>query len=114
MEVPVSSLMDRLQWSRKKAVWFSTLLIFLIGIPSAISLDFLDKSDSVFNTLLILGGLLISVLLGWIVPNRYDEDLSNSNLRVRKYLKFMLRWVSPPAIAIGLYVTVLSTQEKFA
>tara|TARA_B100000965_G_scaffold194460_1_gene162461 strand:- start:747 stop:1745 length:999 start_codon:yes stop_codon:yes gene_type:complete len=114
MEVPVSSLMDRLKWSRKKAVWSSTLLIFLLGIPSAISLDFLDKSDSVFNTLLILGGLLIAILLGWIVPNRYDEDLSNSNLRVRKYLKFMLRWVSPPAIAIGLYVTLLSTIDKFA
>ena len=113
MEVPVSSLMDRLQWSRKKAVWTSTLLIFLLGIPSAISLDFLDKSDSICNSLLILGGLLIAILLGWIVPNRYDEDLSNSNLRVRKYLKFMLRWVSPPAIAIGLYVTVLSTIGKF-
>ena len=114
MEVPVSSLMDRLQWSRKKAVWVSTILIFLFGIPSAISLDFLDKSDSIFNTLLILGGLLIAVLLGWIVPNRFDEDLSNSNLRVRKYLKFMLRWVSPPTIAIGLYATILSTIGKFA
>ena len=116
MEVPVSSLMDRLNWSRKKAVWTSTLVIFLIGIPSAISTDFLGKSDAICNTLLILGGLLISILLGWIVPNRYDEDLSNSNsnLRVRRYLKFMLRWVSPPVIAIGLYLTVLSTIETFA
>ena len=88
-------------------------LIFLIGIPSAISTDFLGKSDAICNTLLILGGLLISILLGWIVPNRYDEDLSNSNLRVRRYLKFMIRWVSPPVIAIGLYLTVLSTIEAF-
>jgi NSS family neurotransmitter:Na+ symporter len=114
LEVPVSSFMDRLNWSRKKAVWISTLLIFLIGIPSAISTDFLGKSDAICNTLLILGGLLISILLGWIVPNRYDEDLSNSNLRIRRYLKFMLRWVSPPVIAIGLYLTVLSTIETFA
>jgi len=108
--------MDRLNWSRKKAVWTSTLLIFLIGIPSAISTDFLGKSDAICNTLLILGGLLISILLGWIVPNRYDEDLanSNSNLRGRRYLKFMLRWVSPPVIAIGLYLTVFSTIETFA
>jgi len=26
----------------------------------------------------------------------------------------MLRWVSPPVIAIGLYLTVLSTIETFA
>ena len=114
MEVPVSSLMDRLNWSRRRAVWSSTLLIFLIGIPSAISTDFLGKSDAICNTLLILGGLLISILLGWIAPNRYDEDLSNSNLRVRRYLKFMLRWVSPPVIAIGLYLTISSTIETFA
>ncbi len=115
LEVPVSSLMDKLKWSRKKSVWVSTLLIFIIGIPSAISTDFLDRSDAICNTLLILGGLLISILFGWIVPNRYDEDLSNSNsnLRVRRYLKFMLRWVSPPIIAIGFYLTLVSTLEKF-
>ena len=71
--------------------------------------------DSIFNNLLILGGLLISVLLGWIIPNRYDEDLanSNSNKRVRRYLKFMLRWVSPPVIAIGLYVSVSALIESW-
>ena len=68
------------------------------------------------NIIAMMNHLLISILLGWIVPNRYDEDLANSNanLRVRKYLKFMLRWVSPPVIAIGLYLTVLSTIETFA
>ncbi len=115
LEVPVSSLMDRLKWSRKKAVWTSTLVVFLVGVPSAISLDFLGNMDSIFNNLLILGGLLISVLLGWIIPNRYDEDLanSNSNKRVRRYLKFMLRWVSPPVIAIGLYVSVSALIESW-
>lgn len=115
LEVPVSSLMDRFKWSRKKAVWTSTLVVFLAGVPSAVSLDFLGNMDSIFNNLLILGGLLISVLLGWIIPNRYDEDLanSNSNKRVRRYLKFMLRWVSPPVIAIGLYVSVSALIESW-
>ena len=84
------------------------MVVFVLGIPSAISLDFLGNMDGIFNVLLILGGFLISVLMGWVVPNRYDEDLSNSNsnLGVRKYLKFMLRWVSPPVIAFGLIVSI--------
>ena len=64
------SLMDRLNWSRKKAVWTSTFVIFLIGIPSAISTDFLGKSDAICNTLLILGGLLILSLIHISEPTR--------------------------------------------
>ena len=109
LEVPVSSMMDRLGWKRNKAVWTSTLVVFLIGIPSAVSLDFLGNMDAIFNVLLILGGFLISILLGWVVPRKYDEDLAgcDSNQRVRRYLKFMLRWVSPPVIAFGLIISVI-------
>ena len=107
LEVPVSSLIDRFGWRRRKAVWLSTVVIFLIGIPSAIWIDFLSNMDAILNLTLMLGGLVISILLGWIVPGKFDSDLStsNSDIRVRTYLKFMLRWVSPPAISIGLYAS---------
>ncbi len=109
LEVPVSSLMDRLGWNRTKAVFTSTIFVFLLGIPSAISLDFLGNLDSIVNALLMLGGFLIAILLGWFVPRRFDEDLadSGSDERVRRYLKFMLRWVSPPAIAFGFIISVI-------
>ena len=84
--------------------------MFLVGIPSALNLNILGKMDGIFGgVLLILGGLLLSILLGWVVPRRFDEDLANcdSDLRVRRYLKFMLRWVSPPAIAFGLIVSLV-------
>ena len=110
LEVPVSSLMDRFGWSRYKSVLISTSLIFIIGIPSALNTNILGKMDSIFGgILLILGGFLLSILLGWVVPRRFDEDLSSSKSenRVRRYLKFMLRWVSPPVIAFGLIVSFL-------
>ncbi len=108
LEVPVSSMMDTLSWNRRKSVWVSTLIVFLLGIPSALSLDFLGNMDAIFNVLLILGGFLIAILLGWVVPSRYDEDLSasDSNLRVRKYLVFMIRWISPTVIACGLIISI--------
>ncbi len=117
LEVPVSSIMDRLGWNRSKAVFVSTTLLFILGIPSAMNLNLLGKIDSIFGgVLLILGGFVLSIFLGWIVPRKFDEDLSecNSNIRVRRYLKFMLRWVSPPIIAFGLIVSVIDLVKNWS
>ena len=117
LEVPVSSLIDKFGWSRSKSVFVSTSLLFILGIPSALSLDVLGKVDSIFGgVLLIFGGFLLAVFLGWIVPRRFDEDLasSNSNLKVRRYLKFMLRWVSPPVIAFGLIVSLVDLFQNWS
>ena len=79
LEVPVSCLIDRLGWSRARAVWVSTALIFVAGLPAATSLDVLGWMDSVFGgLLLILGGLLLALLLGWVVQNRFQDDLDVS------------------------------------
>ena len=109
LEVPVSSLIDRLGWKRSKAVWISTGFIFIAGIPSAMNINVLGKMDAIFGgILLIFGGLLLSLLLGWFLPNLFDEDLKGNNtpIRIRYLLKFMLRWISPPFIAFGLIVSI--------
>ena len=65
--------------------------------------------DSVFGgVLLILGGLLLSLLLGWVVPRRFEDDLSGSGApaAVRQALMLLLRWVAPPVVAFGLLVSV--------
>ena len=110
LEVPVSCLIDRLGWSRARAVWVSTALIFVAGLPAATSLDVLGWMDSVFGgLLLILGGLLLALLLGWIVPNRFQDDLEGSGTPVplQRLLLVMLRWVSPPVVAVGLVISLV-------
>ena len=109
LEVPVACLIDRLGWSRTRAVWVSTVLIFVAGLPAATSTDVLGWMDSVFGgLLLILGGLLLAVLLGWVVPDRFRQDLKNSGTspQLGQLLLVMLRWVSPPVVAIGLAISV--------
>ena len=58
--------------------------------------------------LLILGGFLVSFLIGWIIPKTLDKELTNSgsSLIVRNYLKFMLKYVTPILVAWGLIVSV--------
>ena len=117
LEVPVSSMMERLGWNRTKSVFAITGLLFLLGLPSAFDINFLDKMDKVVGqVLLIFGGFVISIFLGWVVPRKFDEDLaaSNSSIKVRRYLKFMLRWVCPPAIAFGLIVSLYDLCKNWA
>ena len=116
LEVPVSSLIDRLGWSRNQAVWVSSIIIFVVGLPAAFDLDLLGKMDAVFGgLLLIFGGLLLSILLGWVVPRRFDEDLTACSTpnAVKSMLKFMLRWVAPPFVAFGLIVSVIDLVTNF-
>ena len=58
--------------------------------------------------LLILGGFLVSFLIGWVIPKTLDNELisSGSSLIIRNYLKFMLKYVTPILVAWGLIVSV--------
>ena len=110
LEVPVACLIDRLGWSRSRAVWVSTALIFVAGLPAATSMEVLGWMDSIFGgLLLILGGLLLALLMGWVLPSRFQEELSYSGSPVwlQRFLLVMLRWISPPVIAVGLVISVI-------
>ena len=110
LEVPVASLMDRLGWSRRRAVILASVLIFIAGLPAATSESALGFMDSVFGgVLLVLGGLLISLLMGWSASWRFRDDLSRSGTPapLRHWLLLMLRWVSPVVITIGLVISVV-------
>ncbi|WP_115019844.1 sodium-dependent transporter [Synechococcus sp. UW140] len=110
LEVPVASLMDALGWNRSKAVCLSATLIFILGLPAATSTPVLWWMASVFGgVLLVLGGLLLCVLMGWVLPSRFQEDLSQSGSSplLRRILLLALRWVSPPVVALGLVISVV-------
>ena len=111
LEVPVSSLMDRVGWSRSRATWISTAVIFVLGIPASMSLEVLGVMDAVFgNVLLMTGGLLIAVLMGWVVPTLFLNDLKDSDassLQIRRVLICCLQWISTVVIAAGLLISVV-------
>ena len=108
LEVPVSSLMDKFGFNRNKSVLLVSIFIFLLGIPSALNTSFLSTFDSIFNVLLILGGFLVSFFMGWVVPGKFNEELNISKVgkKTARYLKFMMRWVSPPIIAFGFVISI--------
>ena len=108
LEIPVATLIDKFNLNRKNASFLTAIFIFIIGIPSALSTDILGNIDAFVNILLILGGFLVSFLLGWVIPKTLDNELKNSGSSIitRSYLKFMLRYITPVLVACGLSISI--------
>ena len=108
IEIPVSTLIDKFKIKRNRASVITIIFTFLLGIPSALSTDLLGNIDAIANVLLILGGFLVSFLIGWVIPKTLDKELINSgsSLIIRNYLKLMLKYVTPILVAWGLIVSV--------
>ncbi|MBX3173128.1 MAG: sodium-dependent transporter [Gemmatimonadaceae bacterium] len=128
LEVPTAALVDR-GWDRKKAVGGLTLLITLLAVPSVLSqgavpalgslpvveMDFLTLMATVWNNwALPIGGLLISIFVGWVWGA--DKALAELTSNGAKFpgaaaWVFLIKYVSPLAI---LFVIVMTARGMFA
>lgn len=87
LEVVCAYFIDEMNWSRAKAALVMGLVIFALGVPSAISLggglkiagkDFLDAADFLAsNILLPLGGMFIALFVGWIWTDGAKKEITN-------------------------------------
>ena len=66
------------------------------------SLDFLAA-----NTLLLIGGLLISVFIGWFVPKQIKlDEIGVDEGLFFNFWQFMIRFVIPPVLVISLVMGI--------
>jgi len=108
LEIPVATLIDKFKIKRNHASMLTVGFTFIIGIPSVLSTNILGNIDAIANVLLILGGFLVSFLLGWVIPKTLDVELKNSGSSslTKSYIKFMLKYVTPIIVAWGLSISV--------
>jgi len=123
LEVPVAFLVDEKKWTRKKAVWIVSGLVFLLGIPSALSqgsvdffssinilgqADFLSLMSFIFSDLsLPLGGLFICIFVAWIwgASKAFEEIKLGAGPRTIALLglwQFLIKYICPVIIAVVL------------
>lgn len=116
IEVVVAYITDEKGWSRKKAVLICGSLIFLLGIPSALSFgmlkdfkiffgatyfDFMDKLTSTY--MLPIGGLLIAICLGWkygLSKTIHELDTDTGLEGLKKTWAFAIRYVAPVILCV--------------
>jgi len=138
LEVPVAYVVDEHKVPRKRAVWLTAVLIFLIGIPSLLSngassilTNFIDiiglaregATDHSFmtfvgwvanDTFLPLGGMMISIFVSYIwKKENLSEELSHGNSNyigsnVEKFINFSVSYLAPVVLSIIFMLTVLN------
>lgn len=118
LEVAVAYAIDQLHWQRRKAALVMGLIIFLLGVPSALSngalpllSGMMDVVDRYFgNISLVLGALLLSVFVGWKwgIANALNEiHQGETKFGLAPVWGFLIRYACPIAI-----VTILINSLK--
>jgi len=106
LEVVVAYLIDELDWSRATSSWGAGLVIFALGIPSALSGSFLGWADWIASELMLpIGGLFIAVFVAWILPAttvRSEYEGASGAIRGFRAWRFCVRFVAPVAVAVIL------------
>ena len=115
LEVVVAYFVDEKGWSRKKAVLFSSFIIFAFGIPSGLSfgsmsnikwlgMTFFDHVDNIAsNYLLPIGGTLTAIFVGWVwSPAKAKKEIEKHGgiFRFATAWKLLIRYISPLAVSI--------------
>jgi neurotransmitter:Na+ symporter, NSS family len=116
LEVVVAYYCDEKKWHRRPATLVMGGIIFLMGVPAALSnnllkdihfigeRNFLDSVDVLCtNYLLPLGGLLIAVFTGWVLTTRLAKrEIEKGEVRFHLYplWHFLIRYVSPVLMAL--------------
>jgi len=120
LEVVASYFIDEQKWSRKMATVVTAGLIFLFGIPSALSgsgllfpkwelmygKNFFDTFDYLAsNWMLPLGGMFIALYVGWVMdPQLRKRELHTGTTWTQSWFYkgwvFLLRFVAPLAVAL--------------
>jgi neurotransmitter:Na+ symporter, NSS family len=78
---------------RKAAIWVG-IACFLFGIPSAVSITFLDNQDFVWGVGLLISGLLTAVaIMKYGVERARTEINETSDINVGKWFSVMIRVV---------------------
>jgi NSS family neurotransmitter:Na+ symporter len=104
-EVVVASLMDTAGWSRRRSVLLLALLIGGLGLFPANDLDILGAMDTLAgNLFLVLGGLLLSLFVGWRMEDPVGEvAVGASGVGWFFLWRTLLRWVVPAVLAVVLW-----------
>jgi len=84
--------------SRKSAILFVAIAGFIIGIPSALSMDFFENQDWVWGLGLIVSGFFFAFSVIKYGPRRFRTDIINladNDVQVGKWYEVIIAFIIP-------------------
>jgi neurotransmitter:Na+ symporter, NSS family len=111
LEVVVASVIDESRMDRRKAAIIAGVVIALLGILPASSLDILGAMDAIASEVFLpVGALGLALLVGWGPPSRNLEAfIEGASPSIRPFMTgwlWTLRVAVPPFIVLVLIQTV--------
>jgi NSS family neurotransmitter:Na+ symporter len=104
LQVVCAYFVDEQGWTQNKASWTLGIVIFALGIPSALGEHVLGFMDALAtNYLLPVGALLIAVFTGWVLTgDERREEFSAGEISPFRFIgwSFLVRFVSPVAMIL--------------
>lgn len=97
IELTTRSLID-VGIKRNKAVFFVGVTALVLGIPSALSLDFLVNQDWVWGVALILSGAFIAYVIIKFGAEKFRTEIINgfgSDLRIGRWYDYLIKYIIP-------------------
>jgi NSS family neurotransmitter:Na+ symporter len=106
LEVPVATIMEAYRMDRRKASALSSALIFILGIPAALSytqlsssiwgLPILDIYDTAFGTMsIIVAGLILTIIAGWRLDKSVLPKELGGGCITQNALRVLIRYAIP-------------------
>ncbi len=125
LETSVTFAIDRLNWSRSKAVAILSTLMFIIGIFASLSMGLLDGivvpiiNMNIFDALdwitsyvmLPIGGIMTSLFIGWIwnIDEAVEEvKIGSDQFKLEGLWRFLIRYFAPISISVVMISNLIS------
>jgi len=118
LEIVVSSGIREKIERRKRGAWVFGILIFIVGIPSALSFGVLsdvkifggsifDFADTLTSKIgMPIGALLVSIFAGFVLTKSQTDDELRMHPIMNTLWKFLVRYAAPAAIIIIFIVSI--------
>ncbi|MCP5103844.1 MAG: sodium-dependent transporter [bacterium] len=96
LELPVRILMD-FGMRRKRAIFFVAAAAFLLGLPSALSIDVFDNQDWVWGLALMVSGLFFVIAVIRFGVDRFRREKVNpfSSIKLNRAFNVIVKYVIP-------------------
>lgn len=116
LEVVTASVIDETPLTRRSSAVVGGIVIAVLGLLPALSLDFLGVMDRLAEALLALGAFFMAIFVGWVAKGTGEELKKGAPEGFHRFVPSILatiRWVIPPIILFAAGYAFLAVYTEY-
>ncbi|MBT8398683.1 MAG: sodium-dependent transporter [Gemmatimonadetes bacterium] len=116
LEVVAASVIDEFKLPRKPASIAAGVLIALLGLLPASSIDLLGVIDKLAEAMLALGAFFMAIFVGWVAVGAADEMRQGASERSKRMVPLVMtavRFILPPVILFATTYAFIAVVREY-